>query len=242
MAACAERHRSSPVVKALSCHATYLINLASPDPVVWDRSRRCFVENLRVASAIGALGLVVHIGSHLGEGLDARLPAVAKALNEALDAVPESCPILLENAAGAGGTVGRTIEELAAVVEAAGGPERLGVCLDSQHLWASGIAFDTPEKMDAIVQRIERMIGLDRLRCLHVNDSKVPFGSNRDRHANLGEGTMSETALQAFVGHPAFEELPAVLEIEGYAGDSADRADVDEARRLYVEGRAFYEG
>lgn len=240
LAACAERHRASPVVQAVSCHATYLINLAAPDPAVWERSRRCLVENLRVASGIGALGLVLHIGSHVGAGLEARLPAVAEALSEALDAVPDGCPILLENAAGAGGTVGRTVEELAAVIEATGGHERLGICLDSQHLWASGIPFGTPEEMDAVVRRLDTLVGLDRLQCLHVSDSQVPFGSNRDRHANLGEGLMGEEPLRAFLGHPAFEGLPAVLEIEGYAGASADRADIEVARRLHAEGRALY--
>ena len=240
LAACAERRRTSPVVKAWLCHATYLINLAAPDPQVWQRSRCCLVENLKVATAIGARGLVLHIGSHVGAGLDARLPAVATALREALDEVPDSCPVLLENAAGAGGTVGRTFDELARVVDALDGDERLGMCLDSQHLWASGIGFDTPDEMDKVVAGLDAAVGLDRLQCLHVNDSKVPFGSNRDRHANLGEGFMGEGPLRAFLGHPAFEGLPALLEMEGFGGDGADRADIEVARRLQVEGRAAY--
>lgn len=240
LAALAARRAESPVVRAWVCHATYLINLAAPDPTVWQRSRDCLVENLKVASGIGALGLVVHVGSHLGQGFGERLPAVARALQEALASVPDGCDVLLENAAGAGGTVGRTVEELAAVIEATGGDERLGLCLDSQHLWASGIPFATPEEMDAVVEAVRRTVGLDRLRCLHLNDSAVPFGANRDRHANLGEGTIGEDGLRAFLGHPAVQHLPAVMEFEGYGGDGADKDDLDVARRLHEEGVALY--
>jgi deoxyribonuclease-4 len=242
LAALAERRRSSPTLKGWLCHATYLINLAAPDPVVWERSRCCLIENLKVATGIGSRGLVLHIGSHVGAGLDARLPAVATALRDALDEVDGGCPILLENAAGAGGTVGRTFDELARVIDALDGDERLGVCLDSQHLWASGIGFDTPDEMDKVVSSLDAAVGLERLQCLHVNDSKVPFGSNRDRHANLGEGTMGEAPLRWFLGHPSFEGLPALLEMEGFGGDGADRADIEVARRLHHEGRAAYLG
>ncbi|HVF75833.1 MAG TPA: deoxyribonuclease IV [Acidimicrobiales bacterium] len=240
LSAIAARRRRSPVVQAWLCHATYLINLAAPDPQVYGRSRSCLVENLKVATAIGSEGLVLHIGSHVGAGFEARLPAVATALRDALDEV-EGCPrILLENAAGAGGTVGRTFDELARVVDALDGDERLGVCLDSQHLWASGIAFGDAEEMNAVVESLDTLVGVERLRCLHVNDSKVPFGSNRDRHANLGDGDMGEAPLRAFLGHPAFEGLPALLEMEGFGGDGADQADMEVARRLHEEGRALY--
>lgn len=228
------------MVRAWMGHATYLINLASPDVTVRERSRGCLIENLRVASGIGALGLVVHVGSHLGIGLVDRLADVAGSLRSALDAVPGTCPILLENTAGAGGTVGRTVDELAQVVEAVDGDVRLGICLDSQHLWASGIPFDTPKEMDEVVTNVERVLGLDRLRCLHLNDSMVPFGANRDRHANLGKGLMGETALAAFLGHPAVQHLPTVMEIEGFGGDGADAADLEVARRLHAEGLVLY--
>lgn len=243
LAALAERVRASSVLTGWLCHATYLINLASPDPAVWERSRDCLTENLNVATGIGSRGLVVHIGSHLGAGFDACLSSVVDAVRQSLDAVDPAdghCPLLLENAAGAGGTVGRTFDELARVIDALDGDERVGVCLDSQHLWASGIDFTTPDDMDDVVTALDKAVGLDRLRCLHVNDSKVPFGSNRDRHANLGEGTMGEEPLRSFLGHPAFEGLPAVLEFEGFGGDGADRADIEVARRLQAEGRARY--
>ena len=166
-----------PTVKATFCHATYLINLATPDAELASKSRACLNANLATAEGMGADGLVLHIGSHRGTGFDAALPAIADALLEALDSVGEmsprapgangtggagggddrddeetaSCPILLENAAGAGDTVGRSFEELAEVIDMADGDERLGVCLDTQHLWASGIPFTTIEDADALM-------------------------------------------------------------------------------------------
>ena len=140
-----------PSVPSTFCHATYLINLASPDPELAAKSRACLTANLSTADGMGAEGLVLHIGSHRGSGFETALPAVAEALVGSLDEVdadPSGCPILLENAAGAGDTVGRSFEELAQVIEAAGGDERLGVCLDTQHLWASGIPFGTVAEAD----------------------------------------------------------------------------------------------
>ena len=118
----------------------------------------------------------------------------------AVEASAAPCPILLENAAGAGDTVGRSFEELAQVIDTAGGDDRLGVCLDTQHLWASGIPFSTVEEADDLVRLVSDTVGLDRLRCLHLNDSKVAFGANRDRHENIGDGTIGEEGLAVATG------------------------------------------
>ncbi|MDQ1444157.1 MAG: deoxyribonuclease, partial [Acidimicrobiaceae bacterium] len=210
LAALAARRRSSSCLRDWVCHATYLINLGSTDEAVRARSAACLTENLRVASALGAASLIVHVGSHLGAGLEPRLPPIADAIGAALEVVPAGSDLLLENTAGAGGTIGRTFEELALVIDAAGGSERLGVCLDSQHLWAAGIDFSTPAQMDAVIDGLDAAVGLSRLRCLHLNDSKVPLGAHRDRHANLGEGWIGEDGLASFLGHPAVQRLPAV--------------------------------
>ncbi len=247
----------NPSVSSTFCHATYLINLASPDAELTSRSRACLNANLATADGIGADGLVLHIGSHRGSGFESTLPAVAEALIEALDSVAEtagrsvgnkkggkagsvaraedSCPILLENAAGAGDTVGRSFEELAEVIEVAGGDERLGVCLDTQHLWASGIPFATIEDADALVELVDRTVGLGRLRCLHLNDSKVDFGANRDRHENIGEGTIGSEGLSALLGHPDLQELSAILEVPG-VGDGPRAEDVAKARAVWEHG------
>src|SRR5215210_4076481 len=132
---------ASAVVRRVVCHAPYLINLGAADPEVYARSCACLAQNLRAAGAMGAAGLVVHLGSHLGAGLGPRLEAVAAGLRAALDQT--DCRILLENTAGAGGTIGRSFEELARVIAAAGDRPGLGICLDTQHAWAAGMAFDT---------------------------------------------------------------------------------------------------
>jgi deoxyribonuclease-4 len=230
-----------PSVVSTFCHATYLINLASPDAALADRSRSCLTANLSTADGMGAEGLVLHIGSHRGSGFETALPAVAAALVSSLDEVDtdvEGCPILLENAAGAGDTVGRSFEELARVIDAAGGDQRLGVCLDTQHLWASGIPFATVEEADDLIALVDSTVGMDRLRCLHLNDSKVDFGANRDRHENIGDGTIGADGLASLLGHPALQGLPAILEVPG-EGDGPRTEDVDTARRILASGLAL---
>lgn len=205
------------------------------------KSRACLNANLATAQGIGADGLVLHIGSHRGSGFETALPEIADALIEALDSVeasPDPCPILLENAAGAGDTVGRSFEELAAVIVAAGDDGRLGVCVDTQHLWASGVPFATVDEADAVVELVSRTVGLDRLGCMHLNDSKVQFGANKDRHENIGEGTIGADGLAALLGHPDLQELSAILEVPG-DGDGPRAEDVATAREVWSKGVAL---
>jgi deoxyribonuclease-4 len=248
LAAYREAQAAAGAVTETFCHATYLINLAADDPEVLERSRRCLLANFAVATGMGAHGLVLHVGSHRGQGFAACLPQVVDALLETLASCPEDgCPIVLENAAGTGDTVGRTFDELAAILdavaaagdaasEAEGVRNKLAVCLDTQHLWASGIDFSTVTRADDIVARFDRVIGLERLRCLHLNDSKVELGANRDRHENIGEGTIGAAALGALLSHPALVDLPAILEVPG-AGQGARREDVAQARAAVSLGR-----
>ena len=229
-------------VRATFCHATYLINLASPDADLAERSRACLVENLVAASAIGASGVIVHVGSHRGGGFEQIVEEVAARLLSALDEADDKarsvvCPLLLENAAGAGGTVGRTFDELATLVEAAGGDRRLGICLDTQHLFASGVPYRDIAEADAVVATLDRTVGLQRLACIHLNDSKVALGTNRDRHENLGEGEIGAGALALLVSHPHLDRVPAILEVPG-SGDGPRREDVDRARSILAAGRA----
>lgn len=242
LAAYRQAQEEHPSVRATFCHATYLINLAAPDSEVLERSRSCLRANLAVARGIGASGLVLHLGSHRGIGFAQTLGQVADGLVGAWTAAPlvgdgraEDCPILLENAAGAGDTMGRSFEELAAVLEVVGDGAGLGVCLDTQHLWASGIDFGTLRRADHMVESFDRVIGLEHLRCLHLNDSKVPLGGNRDRHENLGEGTIGTGALGALLGHPRLQGLPAILEVAG-SGEGPRHQDIETARAVLAEG------
>jgi deoxyribonuclease-4 len=228
-----------PTVTATFCHATYLVNLATADPELLGRSRACLAANLAVARGIGSAGLVLHVGSHRGLGFEGCVPRVVAALADVLaEPGDRRCPILLENAAGAGGTVGRSFEELAEIIDAAGGGRTIGICLDTQHLWASGIDYGSVEEADAVVARLDELIGLDRLGCLHLNDSKVAFGANRDRHANIGEGTIGREGLAALLGHPSLAGVPAVLEVPG-SGDGPRAEDVSAAREVVARGRAL---
>jgi deoxyribonuclease-4 len=222
-----------PQVTGTFCHATYLINLATADPELLERSQRCLAANLAVATGLGASGLVLHVGSHKGSGFDECVPQVADALLGALESQPRACcPILLENAAGAGGTVGRSFDELAVLLVAVGKEHssELGVCLDTQHLWASGVSFASVEEADSVVAEFDATIGLGRLRCLHLNDSKVERGANKDRHENVGEGTIGAVALGVLISHPALIDLPAILEVPG-EGDGPRASDITAARQ-----------
>jgi deoxyribonuclease-4 len=232
---------NSPVIAETYCHATYLINLASDQPDLLQRSVDCLAANLATSIGMGASGLVLHVGSHKGSGFADCLPQVVDAIGDVLARVDDrsgtACPILLENAAGTGGTVGRSFDELAAILDAAGTAlaSRLGVCLDTQHLWASGIGYASVEEADDVVAQFDAVIGLDRLRCLHLNDSMVELGANRDRHANLGEGTIGALALGIFLSHPALAGLPAILEVPG-DGDGARASDIEAAREALQLG------
>ena len=206
------------------CHALYLVNLASPDPDVHARSVAAMRSSLEAAAAIGADGVVFHVGSHLGAGLEEWLARVVPALVELLELTDDRLWLLLENSAGAGGTIGRSVDELATIVDRLDGHRRLGVCIDSCHWWVSGIDVTDGGALDAAVHDLDERIGLERLRCLHVNDAEVGLGSNRDRHTTLGKGTIGK-GMATFLGHPAFQALPAILETPeadgSYAGELA---------------------
>jgi deoxyribonuclease-4 len=229
------------------CHATYLINLATPEKELYERSVECLISNLSTGRGMASSGVVLHVGSHKGSGFEAALPQMAEAFERALDAADSAppgvkdCPILIENAAGSGDAVGRSFDEIQALIDATGGDERIGLCIDTQHLWASGIDFSTTHGTNKLVHEIDIRIGLDRLRCFHLNDSKIELGGNRDRHANIGEGTIGSAGLAALVGHPDFRDLPLLLEVPG-TGEGPRWEDVIAARKVVVEGIKLYDG
>jgi len=218
--------RAEAGIDGTLCHALYLCNLAAPDDVVYEKSIAAMRNTMEVASEIGA-HVVFHVGSHLGSGLDAGLERVLPAMEQVLALSTDETWLLMENSAGAGGTIGRSVEELATIFERLGRPERLGVCLDSCHLYVSGVDVTDPAALDVCLDELDASIGLDRLRALHVNDSKAPLGSNRDRHENIGEGLIGEK-LGVFLANPRLQGLPAVLET---AGPQNRGPDADEVRK-----------
>jgi deoxyribonuclease IV len=226
-------------IKALLIHAVYLLNCASEDADIRTKSVASLTASLQAGAALGAVSVVLHPGSALKNGgdVDAALGRAAKAIKEAL-AESETCPLHLENTAGAGGTLGRTFEELATLIDGAGGGKRLGVCLDSCHLLASGYDVRSAESLSGVLDEFDRVVGLDRLRSLHVNDSVTELGSNRDRHANLGDGESGAEGCAAFLSEPRFEGLACVFEGPGASGKEVEPVDVANAWRLRAEGLA----
>ncbi|HJR95931.1 MAG TPA: deoxyribonuclease IV [Gaiellaceae bacterium] len=229
------KRRREARVRHVACHALYLVNLASRDPEVRAKSFDALTATLETARAIRADVVVFHVGSHLGYGFDDAVRAVTPALRELLSLTTDRLWLCLENAAGAGGTIGRSIEELAVITDALDGHERLGVCLDSCHWWASGVDVTSPAALDEALGDLDARLGLDRLRLLHVNDAKTPLGSNRDRHEVVADGLLG-TGLSVFLGHSAFRNLPAVLETWPDGGLST--ADMDLLHTLRRRGQA----
>lgn len=231
-----ERFEQSPLGSVV-IHAVYLINTCSGEDEIKGKSLASLTHALRLGDAIGADGVVLHAGSRKGDPVDAAVARSGRLVREAL-ASSERCPILFENTAGTQGPLGRDFDELAMLVEAAGGGERIGVCIDCCHLFASGIPVLEPEELAATVDELDAKVGLERLRCLHVNDSAVPFGANRDKHANVGTGEMGPDGIATFLSEPRFEGLPASIETPGPDKKGPDRAEVEEARRLREHGLA----
>jgi deoxyribonuclease-4 len=217
---------------AVLVHSLYLVNLASPNADFYGKSVETMCRTMETACAIRADGVVLHVGSHQGAGLDAGMERVAPALEQVLERCSDTTWLLMENTAGAGGTIGRSVDELEAIFERLGRHPRLGICLDSCHLYASGLDVTDPDELDRLLEEIESTFGLERIRALHVNDSKAPLGSNRDRHDNILEGMMGER-LGVFLAHPAFQGLPAVLEVPGSDGHGPNADEIRKLRELH---------
>ena len=228
-AAFRERMAKSPV-KSVYIHAVYLINVAGDDPELRRKSLTSLTHALSVGDGIGASGVVVHPGSGKGQQPAPTFKKLGKAMQAALKATDRT-PLVFENTAGAGFTIGRTFEELARVIDVSGGGERLGVCLDSCHLFASGYELRDKAAFAKVVDEYDAVVGLDRLRALHLNDSKSALGSNVDRHATLGDGKIGEKGLRVFLSERRFKGLPVLLET-GPEGQGPDRAQLAIARRL----------
>jgi deoxyribonuclease IV len=223
-------------LESVVIHAVYLINCASKEREIRAKSIASLTHALQVGTGIGADGVVLHAGARKGEPHRASMKRAAKAIAKALSD-SERCPILLENTAGTQGPLGRNFDELAELIDLLDGDKRIGICLDSCHLLASGFEIRDDGSLATVVDEFDAKVGLDRLSCLHVNDSKIPLGGNRDQHAHLGEGELGEPGIATFVSEPRFEDLPALIET-GRDGNPPDRAGVDATRRLRKRGLA----
>ncbi len=235
-AAFREAMAASPI-DAVLIHAVYLLNCASEEREIRDKSLQSLTHSLRVGAGIGAAGVVLHPGSAKQGDVGAAIARAGATIGEALRQ-SEGCELHLENTAGAGGTLGRSFAELAQLLEAAGGDERLGVCLDSCHLLASGYDIRTNEGMSSVLRQCTRTLGRGSVRALHLNDSQTPLGSNRDRHANLGAGELGRRGCMAFLSAPGLQRLPCVLETPGQKRAGPPRSEVLLAMELREQGLA----
>jgi deoxyribonuclease IV len=222
-------------VDALLIHAVYLLNAASEDPDIREKTLTSLIASLRAGGALGAVSVVLHPGSAKTGEVAPAIKRAGAVIKEAL-AESGSCALHLENTAGAGGTLGRSFEELADCIDAAGGSKRLGVCLDSCHLFASGFDIRTEEGLAAVLDECVKTVGKGRVGSLHINDSQTPLGSNRDRHADVGEGELGRRGCAVFLSEPRFEGLPCVLETNGPDGHGPDKAQITLTRRLRGQG------
>jgi deoxyribonuclease-4 len=231
-----EAMKASPI-GAVLIHAVYLLNCASDDQEIRAKSLASLTNSLRVGASIGAAGVVLHPGSAKTGDVGEAIARAGETISEAL-AESDGCELHLENTAGAGGTLGHSFDELAALLDACGGERRVGVCLDSCHLFASGYDIRTPAGMKSTLAECTRKLGKGRVRSLHLNDSQTPLGSNRDRHANIGGGELGEGGVMAFLSAPAMQKLPCVLETPGPNKEGPDHAEVELAMTLRERGLA----
>jgi deoxyribonuclease-4 len=231
-----EAMAASPIDTVL-IHAVYLLNCASDDPDIRAKSLTSLTHSLRVGHEIGADGVVLHPGSAKTGDVPSAIARAGETIAEALKE-SEGCELHLENTAGTGGTLGRSFDELAALLEASGGGKRLGVCLDSCHLLASGYDIRTVQGMSSTLSEATRKLGRGQVRSLHLNDSQTPLGSNRDRHANLGAGELGEEGCMAFLSAPGLQKLPCVLETPGENREGPGREEIELAVNLRERGIA----
>jgi deoxyribonuclease-4 len=222
-------------VEAVIIHAVYLINCASKDKELRKKSQNSLAHALRIGDGIGAAGVVLHPGAQKGEPLGPSIKRAAKTIAAALKE-SDSCPLLLEQTAGHKGLLGRDFDQTAELIDGAGGGKRLGLCLDSCHLFVQGYDITDEAHLGAVLDEADAKIGIDRLGCVHVNDAAAPLGSCRDRHANIGKGEMGKRGLAAFLSEPRFEGLPATLETPGPNKKGPDKKEVQAAKRLRQTG------
>src|ERR1700710_443371 len=222
-------------VEAVIIHAVYLINCASKDKELRKKSRDSLTHALRIGDAIGAAGVVLHPGSQKDEPLAPSIKRAAKTISSALEDT-DSCRLLLEQTAGHKGLLARDFDQIADLIDGAGGDKRLGLCLDSCHMFVQGYDITDAAHLAKVLDEADAKVGIDRLGAVHVNDAAAPLGSCRDRHANIGKGEMGKKGLAAFLSEPRFEGLPATLETPGPDKKGSDKKEVTLAKKLRREG------
>ena len=218
-------------IEPVFIHGVYLINLATEAPEQLERSCDALSGDVRLASAIGARGVIFHTGSHKGAGFEKVLPQIAGALERCLKDTPDDAWIIIENSAGAGGGVGGKFSEIGAIMKAVGS-KRLKVCIDTQHAYAAGYDLSKQDGLDAAMQELDKHVGLKNFVAVHANDSKIALGGGVDRHDNIGDGHIGRAGFELIMAHPAFRAVPFLLEVPGEDKKGPDKANVDMLKKI----------
>ena len=213
-------------IQPVFLHGVYLINLATGNPEQLKKSSDALAGDLNLASAIGAKGVIFHVGSHKGAGFDQVLAQIVETLQSVLEETPDDAWIILENSAGMGGSVGSKFSELGAIMKAVASP-RLQVCLDTEHAYAAGYNLAERAGIDEAMAEFEREVGVSHLVAVHANDSKIELGGGVDRHDNIGEGHIGREGFEVIMAHQAFADVPFLLEVPGFEKDGPDKPNVD---------------
>ncbi len=212
-------------------HGVYLVNLATDKEENLAKSLDALVHDMNVCHLLGVKGVIFHIGSHRGAGYEQVFRQVVESVRKIVDATPEDTWLILENSAGMGGSIGSKFEELGRIIREAGSL-RVKVCLDTQHSFAAGYDFKTKDGLVAAMSEFEAEVGLDRLVAVHANDSKCPLAGGVDRHENIGEGHIGLDGFQNIMSHPAFRDVPFLLETPGFDNQGPDQRNVEILKRL----------
>lgn len=222
-------------IKDVFVHGVYLINLATDDEPNLNRAIGSLKSALTSCSQLGIRGVIFHLGSHKGQGLDAVFAQICRACTNVLEATPDDALLILENSAGAGGNIGSNWADLGRIIREVGN-SRVKVCIDTQHSFAAGYDFSTAEGLELAMKEFEDEVGLDQLVAVHANDSKVPLGAGRDRHENIGEGHIGLEGFRRIVKHRAFKDVPFLLEVPGFGeAKGPDQKNVDILKQLRDE-------
>lgn len=226
-----ERERTS--IRQMVVHDSYLINLASPKDDIHEKSMAAFIDELQRCDMLAIQSLVTHPGAHTGSGVEEGIRKFADSLNRVHEALPEIQTITcLETTAGQGTTLGRSFEEIAAMIDGIEAKDRVGVCLDTCHIFAAGYDIRTAVGYQKVMEDFDRIIGIEKLQVVHVNDSKMPMSSNKDRHEQIGEGEIGLEGFRALVNDARLTGLPAILETEKDPEGAYDRKNLELLRGL----------
>ncbi len=220
-------------------HGIYLVNLGTPDGDHLKKGIGSLINYMDMASAIGGKGVIFHGGSHKGAGYEGIFQQTVDSFKEVLAGSPKDTNLILENSAGMGNHIGSSFAEIGRILKAVDSPQ-VRVCLDTQHAFAAGYEMTTSEGVARAMEEFDKEIGLDKLAAVHANDSKTPFASGVDRHQNIGQGHMGEDAFVAIMAHPAFRDVPFLLEVPGLEGKGPDKPNVDLLKQLRT--RAGFQG